>query len=115
MVSIRCQISGVSLTIDKTHQPNPVILSEAKDLVILTLSLPGRTYRIRAASSPNSGNSKRSPCHALSDRTIHKNNIASETKMPNSRKIMAAATFEKKSAAMVRIKNATHSEMLCQA
>jgi len=73
------------------------------------------TYFIRAANSPNSGNSKRSPCHALSDRTIHKNNMASEARIPNSRKTMAAATFENKSARMVKTKKAPQSKTLCQA
>src|SRR5713101_8341840 len=73
------------------------------------------TYFMRAASSPNSGNSKRSPCHALSDRTIHKNNMASEARIPNSRKTMAAATFENKSARMVKTKKAAQSKTLCQA
>src|SRR6266852_6811327 len=73
------------------------------------------TYFIRAANSPNSGNSKRSPCHAFSDRTIHKNNMASEARIPKSRKTMAAATFEKRSARMVKTKKAPQSNTLCQA
>src|SRR5260370_35705528 len=58
-----------------------------------------RPYFRRSAKSPNSGNSKRSPCQPLSYRTIHRNNMAYQIRSPNSRNTRAGATFERHSAA----------------
>ena len=77
--------------------------------------MPRDFYDRRTASKPNSGNSKRWPCHALSDRTIHRNSIAKETRMPNIRKTMAAATLESNNATIVKMKKTVQSVRLCTA
>ena len=72
-------------------------------------------YFRRSANMPNSGNSKRSPSHALMERTIHKNNMASEARIPNRRNHIAAATFDRRSATMVKTKKTPQIKTLCQA
>src|SRR6267143_2698718 len=108
----RCQVSGIKYQETREDEMKLILSFLTPD----TCHLPPDTcYLIRSAKSPNSGNSKRSPRHALSDRTIHKNNMASETRSPNRRKSMAAATFERKRAAMVKTKKTPQSKILCQA
>jgi hypothetical protein len=80
-----------------------------------TCDLAPDPYFSRVANSPTSGNSSRSPCHALSDRTIHKNTMASETRIPNRRTIMGETKFESKIVPPSKIKKTTHNTMLCQA
>ena len=80
----------------------------------VTCHLRPGTYFIRAANSPNSGNSKRSPCHALSERTNHRKSIASE-KNSKQKKNHGGSYIRKERAAMVKTKKNPQSKMLCQA
>src|SRR5438477_10272865 len=72
-------------------------------------------HPMRPAREPNQGNSNRSPCHALNERTTHRKNIPSEPTIPSSRSTTAAAMLESRIPANVARKNTPHKSMLCQA
>src|SRR5882757_7626954 len=70
---------------------------------------------MRPAPPPKKGSAKRSPCHALSDRTTHRKNIPSKPTIPSSNNRTAAAILESSIHVAVARKNTPHNDMLCQA